>query len=145
MSRNNGKESEKYYLAQLKSIMDSTPKFIVGRFPDTHDARNFLPAQPSDYYITFSGTPWLVEVKSSIDPKRFPLKNISSKQIGFAMRYLKSGWKSMFVITRVTTNEWFYLPFEVVINQFMSKHASFTWEELVQYKHELNFNFWEIQ
>lgn len=143
MSKNNGKESEKTYLGFLKAYMDNTPSFIVGRFPDTHDARNFLPPQPSDYYITSKGKSWLVEVKSSIDPKRFPLKNISGNQLGYAMRYIKAGWASMFVIHRMPTNEWFFVPFEVVITQFKSSKASFNWEDLMEFKNNLEFKFWE--
>ncbi len=142
MSKNNGKASEKAYLDFLKHVMDTDPRFIVGRFPDTHDARNFLPTQPSDYYATFRGQAYLVEVKSSIDPARFPLKNISTKQLGYAMRYLKAGWKSMFIINRVPTNEWFFVSFETVFERFKSSKASWNWEELEPYKRDITHNFW---
>lgn len=142
MSKNNGKGSEKAYLEFLKQVMATDPRFIVGRFPDTHDARNFLPTQPSDYYATFRGQAYLVEVKSSIDPVRFPLKNISSKQLGYAMRYIKAGWKSIFVINRVPTNEWFFIDFVAVLEQFKSSKASWKWEELEAFKKPINHNFW---
>jgi len=144
MSRkNNGKISERLLFKSLKEIMDYDVNFIVGRFADTHDARNFLPPAPSDYYAAYKGTPWLVEVKSSIDPIRFPWKNISGKQLGFSKRYIKSGWRSIFPIHRVNLDIWYFLPFEFIWSQVKGGKSSIKWEELEQFRQDLDYKFWE--
>ena len=144
MSKNNGKEAEKNYLSVLKVYMDSDPKFIYGRFTDTHDARSFVAPAPSDYYATYDSQPWLVEIKSSIDPARFPLKNISGSQLGFALRYSKAGWKSIFIIFSYNNLCWYFVPLAVVYEKFKSKNASWKWEELEPFKQDVNFKFWSI-
>ncbi len=143
MSRkNDGKESEKIFFGELKIVMESTPKFIVGRFADTHDARNFLPPAPSDYYITYAGQPWLVEVKSSLDPVRFPWKNISGKQLGYSKRYIHAGWKSLFPIHRKELDVWYFVPFEFIWAHIKTGKASAKWDELDIFRQDLEYNFW---
>ncbi len=143
MSRkNDGKESEKIFFSNLKKVMDDTPKFIVGRFADTHDARNFLPPAPSDYYITYDSQPWLVEVKSSLDPVRFPWKNISGKQLGYSKRYIHAGWKSIFPIHRKELDVWYFVPFEFIWAHIKTGKASAKWEELDIFIQDLDYNFW---
>ncbi len=142
MSKNNGKASEKIFFSQLKSIMDNDPKFIVGRFADTHDARNFLPPAPSDYYITYDGQPWLVEVKSSVDPIRFPWKNISGKQLGFSKRYIHAGWESIFPIHRVELGVWYFVPFKFIWAQMKGGKSSIKWDLLDIFRRDLEFEFW---
>lgn len=142
--RNDGKESEKIFFTRLKEVMEDEPTFIVGRFADTHDARNFLPPAPSDYYVTYKGTPWLVEVKSSVDPVRFPWKNISGKQLGFSKRYMRAGWKSMFPIHRKELDVWYFLPFDFIWNQVRnSGKASIKWEDLEPFRNNTEYKFWE--
>jgi penicillin-binding protein-related factor A (putative recombinase) len=142
MSKNNGKPSEKEYLAHLKCIMEANHEFIYGRFTDSSDARNLVQPAPSDYYITWRSQPWLVEVKSSVDLIRFPLKNISGSQLGFAMRYIKAGWRSMFILHHLPTQSWYFVPFSIVMDKFKSPAASWKWEELAKYKYEIKFEFW---
>jgi len=143
MSRkNDGKESEKALFTELKRVMEYETNFIVGRFADTHDARNFLPPAPSDYYITYNGTPCLVEVKSSVDPVRFPWKNISGKQLGFSRRYIKAGWCSLFVIHRVDLDIWYFVPFDFIWSQVKGGESSIKWEDLLNFKEDLEYKFW---
>lgn len=142
MSKNNGKASEKIFFTKLKEVMDEDNSFIVGRFVDTHDARNFLPPAPSDYYATYKGQPWLVEVKSSVDPVRFPWKNISPKQIGFSKRYIHAGWKSIFPIHRKELDIWYFVPFEFIWSQMKGGKSSIKWELLELYREDLEYKFW---
>lgn len=141
--RNNGKESERIFFGRLREVMAEEPTFIVGRFADTHDARNFLPPAPSDYYITSVGQPWLVEVKSSIDPVRFPWKNISPKQLGYSKRYIYAGWGSIFPIHRKELDVWYFVPFAFVWKQLKSGKSSIKWEDLDIFRRDLDFKFWE--
>lgn len=143
MSRkNDGKESERIYFSELKKTMDLDPNFIVGRFADTHDARNFLPPAPSDYYITFNGIACLVEVKSSLDPVRFPWKNISGTQLGFSKRYMRAGWQSVFPIHRKLLDVWYIVPFDFIWSQVKGGKSSIKWEDLENFREDLEYKFW---
>ncbi len=140
--RNDGKASEKLLFLELKEVMKNETNFIVGRFADTHDARNFLPPAPSDYYITYDGIPCLVEVKSSIDPVRFPWKNISGTQLGFSKRYMRAGWQSIFPIHRVPLDVWYFVPFEFIWIQVKGGKSSIKWEDLENFREDLEYKFW---
>jgi len=71
--KNDGMASQKDYLDLLKEEMKYDINFIVHEFVDTRKARNFVESNPSDFFACYKSTPWLIEVKSSIDLARFPL------------------------------------------------------------------------
>jgi penicillin-binding protein-related factor A (putative recombinase) len=143
MSRNDGKKTEGLFDDFYKSHMAQTPDFLYYRFVDANLAKSLtVGSQPADRLIIYKGHATLVEIKSSIDPVRFPLKNISKKQIGYGKRWIMAGASSMFIIHRMRTNEFFFLPFEEVYKKLQSKKASWRWEELTEFKKDYRWKFW---
>lgn len=143
MKKNDGKQSEQLFDNHYKAIMAATPDFVYYRFVDSSLARNFIQAQPSDRLIVYKGMAILVEIKSSNDPVRFPLKNISKKQIGYGRRWVMAGAKSMFIIHRILTNEFYFVPLSEVNAKVASSSSSWKWDELEAFKKEdFTWKFW---
>jgi len=142
--RNDGKDTEKIFDNLYKEEMALTKSFVFYKFIDTHAARNLVTNQPSDRLAIYNGQTYLVEIKSSNDVARFPLKNISSKQIGHAQRWSFAGAKSIFIIHRIPTNEFYFVPFSEVLAKAKSKKASWRWEELQFYKQCKEYKWWQV-
>ena len=141
--KNDGKESEKLLDQYLKSTMSLDKDIVFYKFVDSSAARNLINNQPADRLLIYKGKPILVEIKSSIDPDRFPLKNISKKQIGAARRWNLAGAKSMFIIHRKPTDEWYFLCLKTVWEKYESGKKSWLWSELEDKKQVMGFPFWK--
>jgi len=142
--KNDGMASQKDYLDLLKEEMKYDINFIVHEFVDTRKARNFVESNPSDFFACYKSTPWLIEVKSSIDLARFPLKNIKGTQIGLGRRYMLSGWNYMFVIHHVIWDLWYFVPFDFIYKTYMSKKRSISWKDLKPFTKQKKYKFWSI-
>ncbi len=143
MPKNDGKLTERIFDAQFKDETARDINFVYYKFIDSHAARNLVQNQPADRLIIYMGTVILTEIKSSYDPMRFPLKNISKKQIGTGRRWVAAGTKSMFIIHRLQTNEFFFVPLTEVLKKMDSGHKSWKWSELEYFKHEATYAFWK--
>jgi len=141
--KNNGMESQKKYLDYLKDVMANDINFVIAEFVDTRKARNFVGPNPSDFFGCYKATPWLIEIKSSIDCARFPMKNIKGTQFGIGRRYRLSGWKYMFIIHQKLWNYWYFVPFDFVFDLYSKGHRSIKWEALKPFLKHKTYNFWE--
>ena len=144
--QNDGIASQKQFFEFMKECMDKDPSFTVGEFADSRKARNFVAPNPSDYYACYKETPWLVEIKSSVDLQRFPFKkNIKGTQFGIGRRYMLSGWKYMFVIHHVIWDRWFFVPFKVFYDLLERGESSIPWDFLIKnFEKEFKHKFWSI-
>lgn len=141
--KNDGKATEKLFDSYFKSVMACTPEFVYYRFVDSSLARNIVQSQPSDRLVVYKGMAILVEIKSSVDPVRFPLKNISKKQVGYGRRWVMAGARSVFIIHNILTDEFYFVPLSEVNSKINSRSASWKWEELAKYKKEsYTWKFW---
>ena len=142
MPKNDGKDTERLFDGAFVARAAVELDFLFYKFVDSHAARNLIGAQPADRLIMFRGQVYLTEIKSSIDPTRFPLKNISKKQIGYGKRWTGAGAKSIFIIHRLPTDEFFFVPLSEVTLRLGSRKASWLWSELEPFKHEVTYKFW---
>ena len=143
MSRNDGKLTERLFDGRFVAESAIDKNLVYYRFIDSSAARNMIQAQPADRLLIYKGQPILAEIKSSVDPDRFPLKNISKKQIGYGRRWVLAGAKSMFIIHRIQTNEFYFVPLTEVLKKFESKHKSWKWSELDYFKRTADYEFWK--
>lgn len=138
MSKNDGKKTE--------TLFDDLYKFKPGvvwyKFIDTKRARSFVPDQPADRLLIHNGQGWLVEIKSSIDPIRFPLKNISKKQVGHGRYWRTAGAKEVFIIHHLLTDKFYFVPFDIVDQWFKDKISSIKWGDLTVYEREITYEFY---
>jgi len=138
MKRNDGKATEglfdDLYIAKRGVIWYS--------FVDTFRARNFVPNQPADRLLIHEGQAWLVEIKSSIDPVRFPLKNISKKQVGHGRYWRTAGAEEVFIIHHILTNNFYFVPFRFVDEWFKESVSSVKWEDLIIFKEAKEYEFY---
>lgn len=141
--KNNGKPTEKIFDNLYNARASVQLEFMFYKFVDSSAARNMIQAQPADRMIMHKGHMWLVEIKSSMDPVRFPLKNISKKQIGYGKRWQGAGASSIFIIHRIETDEFFFVPLSEVLDKLKSKSASWHWSELEPFKNEAAYDFWQ--
>jgi penicillin-binding protein-related factor A (putative recombinase) len=91
----------------------------------------------------YEGQAWLVEIKSSNDKARFPLKNISKKQVGHGRYWRTGGAKEIFIIHSIPTNEFFFVPFEFIDKQFREGKSSLKWLQLAPYRREPTYEFYK--
>lgn len=138
MRKNDGKDSE----ALFDDIYVTKHGIIWYKFVDTHRARSFVPTQPADRLLIHRGQAWLVEIKSSIDPVRFPFKNISKKQVGYGRYWRIAGAKEVFIIHHLITDNFYFVPFDIVDQWFKDSKASIKWEELLQFKEDKYYEFY---
>lgn len=141
--KNDGMASQRQYLDYLKEIMTYDINFVVSEFVDTRKARNFVGPNPSDFFACYKATPWLIEIKSTIDCARFPLKNIKGTQFGIGRRYRLSGWKYMFVIHNLIWDSWYFVPFDFVFEIYNSGKRSIKWDEIRNFVRPYKYKFWE--
>ena len=136
--KNDGKLTE--YL--FDDLYTNTPGIVWYKFIDTFRARSFVPNQPADRLLIYNGQAWLVEIKSSIDKVRFPLKNISKKQVGYGRYWKTAGAKEIFIIHHLVTNKFYFVPFEQVDQWFREKVSSVKWEDLSIWQEDINYAFY---
>jgi len=141
---NDGMASQRIYLELLKDEMKFDINFVVSEFVDTRKARNFVAANPSDLFACYKAAPWLIEVKSTIDRARFPMKNIKGTQFGIGRRYRLSGWNYMFVIHHVSWDTWYFVPFDFMYEKSTSGIKSLKWEDLKVFAKNKDHKFWSI-
>ncbi len=139
MRKNDGKKSEK--------IFDGLYKTKSGvawhSFVDSYRARSIVSAQPADRLLIYNGQAWLVEIKSTIDEARFPLKNISKKQVGFGRYWRTAGVKEIFIIHHLLWNKFYFVPFRFIDEAFIEKRSSIKWDELTVFEEEKEYEFYK--
>lgn len=136
--RNDGKETEKIFDDRYSHHKD----VVWYKFVDTFRARNFVPDQPADRMLIYKGVVWLVEIKSTFDLARFPLKNISKKQIGHGRAWTRVGAKEIFIIHKVPRKEFFFVPFSFINTAFEEGRSSVSWDELEVFKEDRKYEFY---
>jgi len=141
--KNDGMASQKFYLDYLKDIMAKDISFVVSEFVDTRKARNFVGPNPSDFFACYRSSPWLIEIKSTVDCARFPMKNIKGTQFGIGRRYRLSGWKYMFVIHNIIWDSWYFVPFDYLFKLYSDGNRSVKWDSLKPFVREYKYKFWE--
>ncbi len=138
MRKNDGKASEKLF----DDLYSLKPGVIWYSFVDTYRARNFVPTQPADRLLIHKGQAWLVEIKSSLDPVRFPLKNISKKQVGYGRYWRTAGVKEVFIIHHLLTNNFYFIPFKTIDEWFKEGRSSVKWDELIIWMEGKEYEFY---
>lgn len=138
-SKNDGKSTE----ALFDELYENDSSIVWYKFVDTFRARNFVPDQPADRMLISNGQTWLVEIKSSIDLVRFPLKNISKKQVGHGRKWQKAGAKEVFIIHNIPNNDFYFVPFRYINEAFKASQSSIKWDELLVFKESKNYKFFE--
>jgi penicillin-binding protein-related factor A (putative recombinase) len=88
-------------------------------------------SQPSDYVVTFDGTMFYAEIKSSESTTSFPFGNIRDCQMVASKRQLAAGGQYFFFILRTKVGTWFRVPANVIHNW---PRQSMTWAELEHYR-----------
>lgn len=136
--RNDGKETEEIF----DKIYEKKSGCVWYKFIDTYRARSFVPDQPADRLLIYRGQAWLVEIKSSMDKVRFPLKNISKKQIGHGRYWRRAGAKEVFIIHHLVTNKFYFVPFNYIDEAFREGRASIKWEELLIFQEDKEYAFY---
>jgi penicillin-binding protein-related factor A (putative recombinase) len=144
MAKNDGKVTERLFDHYYTMQMEHNPDLVYYRFVDSNLAHSLtVGTQPADRLLIHKGQATLIELKSSIDPVRFPLKNISKKQIGYGRRWTTAGANSMFIIQKIdVVDKFFFLPFSEVHRKLKSKKASWRWEELAEFEKDYTWKFW---
>lgn len=138
MPRNNGKLSEKLF----DDMYTFKPGVVVYSFVDTHRARNFVPTQPADRLLIYEGQAWLCEIKSSMDKVRFPLKNISKKQVGYGRFWRTAGAKEVFIIHHIVTDKFYFIPFNLVDEWFKEGVSSVKWDDILVWQEDNGYEFY---
>jgi penicillin-binding protein-related factor A (putative recombinase) len=136
--KNNGKETEKIF----DDIYQTMPGIVWYKFVDSFRARNLITAQPADRLLIYQGQAWLVEIKSTIDEKRFPLKNISKKQVGAGRYWRAAGAKEYFIIHQKVWNKFYFVPFTIINDLFKEGRSSISWSELTVWEEDVNYKFY---
>ena len=137
-------DTEELFDNQFAMITLEDPKLVYYKFVDTRKARSFVGKQPADRLLLYSSYTWLVEIKSSMDMARFPLKNIKKSQVGFGRRWQLAGALSIFIIHKIPTQEFFFVPCDIIYNKMQKGSASFKWEDLLQYRRNFDYEFWRL-
>lgn len=137
MSKNTGKPSEKQFEARLNSMGKVAAHFrlvdaseITGR---TGKIAISARAQPADYVIVMDGKTTLAEVKSTANPTSFPFSMIKQAQWIAGTLTMTAGGAYLVFIHRLTTDEWYKVPFEVIWRAKQTNKSSFKWAELSEY------------
>jgi len=138
MTKNDGKASEKIF----DEIYKRKAGIVWYSFVDTFRARSFINAQPADRLLIYKGQAWLVEIKSTIDAVRFPLKNISKKQVGFGRYWRTAGALEVFIIHHLVTNKFYFIPFSLVDEWFKEGRSSIKWDELLVWQEDKEYEFY---
>ena len=110
---------------------------VVFRLPDTAAAKAtggkgaFLQDQPADFLVIWRGEMFFAEVKFSTIKDKFPLQNISRKQVAHARRVIKAGGSYYFFIKSYQYDQWFRVPAQYILT---SNKAHLRWDELGEYQ-----------
>ncbi len=136
--KNDGKASEKLF----DGLYKVKPGIAWYQFVDTYRARSFVPDQPADRLLIYEGQAWLVEIKSTNDLARFPLKNIKKKQVGHGRYWRQAGAKEVFIIHHLIWNKFYFVPFAVIDQAFKEKRSSIKWDELAVWEEPFTFEFY---
>ncbi|SEC46202.1 hypothetical protein SAMN05443249_2746 [Beijerinckia sp. 28-YEA-48] len=107
------------------------------RFPDAAHVRGktgaagFYEEQPADYLLTTrrNGTRY-IEVKSTIDERKFPFSLIKPSQRTAARMILPAGGRYEIFVHSLSLNRWFVLPFQGLESREALKLFSIPWSEM---------------
>lgn len=102
-----GKLAEKEVQKVLDAFTSENYDFKAMRMPDSHSARNFLAAMPSDYLAVFKGVTTFIEVKSSEQPTRLPKAKVS--QYGYLKAFHLAGANVIVIVHQPLLQRWVYL------------------------------------
>ena len=138
MLKNDGKKTEKLF----DEIFENKKDLVWYKFVDTFRARNLVPDQPADRLLIYKGQAWLVEIKSTIDTARFPLKNISKKQVGHGRFWNLAGAKEVFIIHNLVTDKFYFVPFKFINEAFKEGRSSIYWEEFEPFEERKEYEFY---
>jgi penicillin-binding protein-related factor A (putative recombinase) len=138
MKKNDGKETEKIF----DDLYKTKPGIVWYQFTDTYKARNVVDAQPADRLLIYQGQAWLIEIKSTIDEKRFPLKNISKKQVGAGRYWQAAGAREYFIIHQKVWNKFYFVPFTIINDFFKEGRSSIFWDEIEMWAEPKDYKFY---
>ncbi len=105
-----GKFAEKEVQKVLDTFTSENYDFKAMRMPDSHSARNFLAAMPSDYLAVFKGVTTFIEVKSTEQEKRLPKAKVS--QYGYLKAFHLAGACVLVIVHQPLLLRWVYLTNE---------------------------------
>lgn len=114
--RNDGKETEKAFLARMNAV----PGTVIERFWDQSDLRGLNKgkavadfAKPSDFLVTQHGVIFYAECKSVMSATSFPFANIEKGQCSAALRQAAVGGDYRFHLFSFGLGQWFVMTAKV--------------------------------
>lgn len=136
MTRNTGKPSETEFQNHWRRLGKRAFCFrladaaeISGRAGKVVAAR----AQPSDYIVTFDGVTTFAEVKSTIDPLKFPFSLLKPAQIAFATFTVAAKGEYPVYVHSLHLGRWFRVPYQLILETRAAGKASLPWTALEPY------------
>ena len=100
------------------------------RFSDSREAGRLIQDQPSDQWVLYQGTFYLVEVKSSNDPMKFYFKNIQPSQLIGARRSHAAGGRTTFMIVKLPEWLWFKIDGMRIVELKDQGEAGISWTDM---------------
>jgi penicillin-binding protein-related factor A (putative recombinase) len=136
MAKNTGKSAEGEFEDFLKKLGKHAYFY---RFKDASDLKGLtgkighIDKQPSDYIVVVRGLTAFSEVKSTGNDTSFPFSLLKAGQNAHALRILAAGGSYLVYVKRMTTGEWFRIPYEVIRQTRETGKASIPWRDLGGY------------
>ncbi|RWN60247.1 hypothetical protein [Mesorhizobium sp.] len=136
MAKNTGKPSEQ----EFERIWNKLGKRAwAWRVVDAAEVRGrtgkigFTRSAPSDYIVAYNGVHF-AEVKSTQDDTAFRFSLLRKIPSAMAVMILAAGGDYLVYIHRITTDEWFCIPYQLIRD---NSARSLTWKELERHKWKL--------
>jgi penicillin-binding protein-related factor A (putative recombinase) len=140
MAKNTGKPSE----ASFESKLDALGKrAYYYRIKDAAAIRaitgviGYADETPSDYIIVINGTVEFAEVKSTVDPVRFTMSQMTKGQNAHGVRILAAGGGYNVYIHRLATDQWYCVALSVMQMFKAQGYSSLKWEDLEAFRWEI--------
>lgn len=138
MAQNTGKPSEKIWedsfarqgkrafthrFVDAAEIKGKTGKVAVGASP-----------QPSDFLLVNNGLTFFCEVKSTQNETSFPFSMLRTTQSAMAKMILAAGGGYRIYIHSLALDQWFCIPYQVVLDVKAAGASSIKWPILAPYQ-----------
>jgi penicillin-binding protein-related factor A (putative recombinase) len=91
-------------------------------------------AKPSDYIVTFKGITFFAEVKSSENPTSFPFGMLQPGQSAIGAAVTIAGGEYWIFAKSDVLDQWFRIPYRVVMDTRAAGKKSIKWDELGPYR-----------
>ena len=135
--KNTGKTSEEIFEDAFKPL---GKKAFVWRIPDAAEiygrteGGKFNRSMPSDYILTLEGQGNIyAEVKSTQNLTSYPFSSLKKGQNAMAAMIIAAGGPYNIYIHRLTTDQWYRIPYSLVKKTKDEGASSIKWEHLKEY------------